>query len=76
MDPLRLEASDNHDNQLSMGGMKAGSGWQEDIDEVTTRSTTTTAGDNEQQEHAADGDGSKEESKDGKGDGDGNEGAG
>ncbi len=36
MDPLRLEASDNHDNQPAMGAMKAGGGWQEGVDEATT----------------------------------------
>ncbi len=36
MDPLRLEASDNHDNQPVMGATKTGSGWQEGINEVTT----------------------------------------
>jgi hypothetical protein len=38
--------------------------------------TTTMVGDNKQQEHAADGDGSNKEGKDGKGNGDGNEGTG
>ncbi len=37
MDPLHLEASDNHDNQPAMGATKAGSGWQEGVDEATTR---------------------------------------
>ena len=37
MDPLRLEASDNHDNQPATGATKMGGGWQEGIDEVTTR---------------------------------------
>ena len=37
MDPLRLEASDNHDNQPAMGATKTGGGWQEGIDEATTR---------------------------------------
>jgi hypothetical protein len=37
MDPLSLEVSDNHDNQPTMGAMKAGSGWQESIDEATTQ---------------------------------------
>jgi hypothetical protein len=37
MDPLRLEASDNHDNQPATGAMKTGGGWQEGIDEATTR---------------------------------------
>jgi hypothetical protein len=37
MDPLHLEASDNHDNQPAMGAKKAGGGWQEGIDEATTR---------------------------------------
>jgi hypothetical protein len=37
MDPLRLEASDNHYNQPAMGAMKTGGGWQEGIDEATTR---------------------------------------
>jgi hypothetical protein len=36
MDPLRLEASDNHNNQLAMGATKTGSGWQEGINETTT----------------------------------------
>jgi hypothetical protein len=38
MDPLRLEASDNHDNQPATGATKAGGGWQEGVDEATTRS--------------------------------------
>jgi hypothetical protein len=37
MDPLRLEALDNHDNQPATGAMKTGGGWQEGIDEATTR---------------------------------------
>ncbi len=37
MDPLRLEASDNHDNQPATGATKTGGGWQEGIDEATTR---------------------------------------
>ncbi len=37
MDPLRLEASDNHDNQQVMGATKAGGGWQEGVNEATTR---------------------------------------
>jgi hypothetical protein len=37
MNPLRLEASDNHNNQPAMGAMKTGGGWQEGINEATTR---------------------------------------
>jgi hypothetical protein len=37
MDPLRLEASDNHDNQPATGATKTGGGWQEGINEATTR---------------------------------------
>jgi hypothetical protein len=37
MDPLRLEALDNQDNQPATGAMKAGGGWQEGIYKVTTR---------------------------------------
>ena len=37
MDPLRLEASDNHDNQPAAGATKRGGVWQEGIDEATTR---------------------------------------
>jgi hypothetical protein len=37
MDPLRLETSDNHDNQPATGATKAGSGWQEGVNEVTIR---------------------------------------
>jgi hypothetical protein len=37
MDPLHLEASDNHDNQPATGATKAGSGWQEGVDNATTR---------------------------------------
>jgi hypothetical protein len=48
MDPLCLEASDNHDNQPATGAMKMGGGWQEGVDEATTRPTTTTVGDNKQ----------------------------
>ena len=38
MDPLILEALDNHDNQPATGAKKAGSGWRESIDEATTQS--------------------------------------
>ncbi len=31
MDPLRLEALDNHDNQPATGAKKTGGGWQEGI---------------------------------------------
>jgi hypothetical protein len=37
MDPLCLEALDNHDNQPATGATKAGGGWQEGVDEATTR---------------------------------------
>jgi hypothetical protein len=37
MDPLILEASDNHDNQPATGAMKVGGGWQESIDKATTQ---------------------------------------
>ncbi len=37
MVPLRLEASDNHDNQPATGATKTGSGWQEGINEATTQ---------------------------------------
>ena len=37
MDPLRLEVSDNHDNQPATGATKTGGGWQEGIDKGTTR---------------------------------------
>ncbi len=37
MDPLRLEALDNHDNQPAMGATKAGGGWHKGVDEATTR---------------------------------------
>ncbi len=37
MDPLHLEASDNHDNQPATGATKAGGGWQKGVDEATTR---------------------------------------
>ncbi len=36
MDPLHLEASDNHVNQPAMGTTKAGGGWQEGVNEATT----------------------------------------
>jgi hypothetical protein len=36
MDPLRLEALDNHDNQPATGATKTGGGWQEGINEATT----------------------------------------
>ncbi len=32
-----MEASDNHDNQPVMRATKTGGGWQESIDEATTR---------------------------------------
>ncbi len=32
-----MEASDNHDNQPAMGATKTGGGWQEGINEATTR---------------------------------------
>jgi hypothetical protein len=34
---LSLVAFDNHDNQPATGAMKAGGGWQESNDEVTTQ---------------------------------------
>ncbi len=34
---MRLEASDNHDNQPATGATKTGGGWQEGINEATTR---------------------------------------
>jgi hypothetical protein len=37
MDPLRLEALDNNDNQPSTGAMKAGGGWQEGVNKATTQ---------------------------------------
>jgi hypothetical protein len=37
IDPLHLEASDNHNNQPATGAMKTGGGWQEGIDEGTTQ---------------------------------------
>ena len=37
MDPLHLKVSDNHDNQPATGATKTGGGWQEGIDEATTR---------------------------------------
>jgi hypothetical protein len=37
MDPLRLEALDNHDNQPATGATKTGGGWQESINEATTQ---------------------------------------
>jgi hypothetical protein len=36
MDSLRLEASDNHDNQPATGAAKTGGGWQEGINKATT----------------------------------------
>ncbi len=36
-DPLRLEASEIHDNQPVTGATKTGGGWQEGINEATTR---------------------------------------
>jgi hypothetical protein len=35
MDPLHLEASDNHDNQPATGATKVGSGWQEGVNKAT-----------------------------------------
>ncbi len=37
IDPLHLEALDNHDNQPATGAMKTGGGWQEGINKATTR---------------------------------------
>jgi hypothetical protein len=37
MDPLILEASDNHDNQPVTGATKSGGGWQKSIDEASTQ---------------------------------------
>ncbi len=37
MHPLCLEALDNHDNQPATGATKTGGGWQEGINEATTR---------------------------------------
>jgi hypothetical protein len=36
MNPLILEASDNHDNQPETGATKTGGGWQESVNEATT----------------------------------------
>jgi hypothetical protein len=47
MDPLRLEASDNHDNQPATGGTKTGGGWQEGIDKATTRPRRWSTSNNE-----------------------------
>jgi hypothetical protein len=70
VDPLSLKALNNDNNQLATGASKAGSGWQESINDRRT----TTVGNNEQQEHAADDDRSNNKGKGGKDDGDGNEG--
>ncbi len=72
MYPLSLEASDNVNNQLATGASKAGGGWPESVDDHSTM----TAGKDEQQEHAADYDGSNKEGEGDKGNGDGNEGGG
>jgi hypothetical protein len=61
-----LEASDNYNNQSATGATKAGSGWQESIDKVTTRPRRWATTNNN----------SNKEGKGGKGDGDGNEGGG
>jgi hypothetical protein len=37
MDPLHLEASDNHDKQPATGATRTGGGWQEGINEATTQ---------------------------------------
>ncbi len=37
MDPLILEASDNHGNQLATGATKVGGGWQESANKATTQ---------------------------------------
>jgi hypothetical protein len=37
MDPLSLEALNNHDNQPALGATKAGGGWQESVNKVTTQ---------------------------------------
>jgi hypothetical protein len=47
MDPLRLEASDNHDNQPATGATKMGGDWQKGIDEATTRPRRWAATNNE-----------------------------
>jgi hypothetical protein len=52
-------------NQLVTEASNAGSGWRESIEDYTT----TTAGNNERRERAADDEGSGKEGKGGKGDG-------
>jgi hypothetical protein len=42
-----LEASDNHDNQPATGATKMGGGWQEGINEATTRPRRWTTTNNE-----------------------------
>jgi hypothetical protein len=37
MDPLHLEALDNHDNQPATVATKGGGGWQEGVNQVTTQ---------------------------------------
>jgi hypothetical protein len=37
VDPLSLEVLDNHDNQPATGATKASGGWQESINNATTR---------------------------------------
>jgi hypothetical protein len=67
--PSAGEAKSN--NQLAAGMPKAGSGWQESVD----NHTTTTVGNIKRQEHARDDEGNDKDGKGGKGDGNNEEGA-
>ena len=69
-DPSLSTGEVKNNNQLAMGAPKAGSGWQESV----KGHANTTAGNDEQQEHVQDNEGSNKDGKGRKGDGDNNEG--
>ncbi len=71
-DPLPSAAEVKSNNQLAAGMPKAGSGWQESVDDHTA----TTVGNNKQREHAHDDEGNNKDCEGSKGDGDNEEGAG
>ncbi len=71
-DPPPSAGEVKSNNQLAGGMPKAGSGWQESID----NHTATLVGDDERQECARDDEGNNKDGKGGKGDGDNEEGAG
>jgi hypothetical protein len=71
-DPPLSAGEVKSNNQLAVGMPKAGSGWQESVN----NHTATMVGDNKQQEHALDDVGNNKDCEGDKGNGDSEEGAG